>query len=119
AEVASLVARLGAMDDAVGDIGGPTDAEAECVDAVRALEELKSAAAAAQARLTARLRARRLARDAADRVPASKRGAGLASEVALARRASPVQGNRHLGLAMALTSEMPATLAALASGRIS
>src|SRR5699024_10505336 len=54
-----------------------------------------------------------------DGVPAVKRGAGLASEVALARRVSPCRGKRHVGLAMALTSEMPCTLADLAGGRIS
>lgn len=118
-EIVSLMTSLGRICDASADTDDPVQAEAECIATVRALEELKSAAAAAQARVTARLRARRVAREAADGVPAAKRGAGLAGEVALARRVSPCQGNRHVGLAMALTSEMPCTLADLAAGRIS
>ena len=43
----------------------------------------------------------------------------MGTEVALARRVSPHQGNRHLGVALALTREMPHTLAALTEGRIS
>ena len=52
-------------------------------------------------------------------MPAVRRGRGLASEVALARRDSPARGNRHLGFAKALVHEMPHTLAALEQGRLS
>lgn len=93
--------------------------EAELLDQVRALEELKAAAAAAQARLTAYLYAARASREAAEGVPAKQRCAGLGAEVALARRVSPHQGNRHLGVALALTREMPRTLAALSTGQTS
>ncbi|HEX2894194.1 MAG TPA: DUF222 domain-containing protein [Marmoricola sp.] len=93
--------------------------EAEALEQVRALEELKAAAAAAQARLTAHAYAARAGREAAEGVPAGRRCAGLGAEVALARRVSPHQGNRHLGVALALTREMPHTLAALASGALS
>ena len=50
---------------------------------------------------------------------AAKRGRGVASEVALARRDSPVRGGRHLGFAKALVYEMPHTLAALECGALS
>ena len=93
--------------------------EAEALEQVRALEEVKAAAAAAQARLTAQAYAARARREAADGVPARKRCAGLGAEVALARRVSPHQGNRHLGVALALTREMPHTLAALTTGQLS
>ena len=93
--------------------------EAEAIDGLRLLEELKSAAAAAQARVTSQLYADRARREAAEGVPAAKRCAGLGAEVALARRVSPHQGNTHLGVALALTREMPATLAALCAGRLS
>jgi Domain of unknown function (DUF222) len=83
------------------------------------LERVKAAAAAGQARTAARWDELRRAREAADGVPAVKRGRGLAGEVALARRDSPVRGSRHLGLAKALVHEMPHTLAALASGVLS
>jgi hypothetical protein len=49
-------------------------------------------------------------------MPAARRGRGIASEIALARRDSPARGNRHLGFAKALVHEMPHTLAALQSG---
>ena len=101
------------------DVTGSGLGEAAAIDQVRALEEVKAAAAAAQARLTAHLHAERTRREAAEGVPARKRGAGLGAEVALARRVSPHQGNRHLGVALALTREMPATMAALSSGQIS
>ncbi|MGE2834202.1 HNH endonuclease [Mycobacterium sp. SMC-4] len=93
--------------------------EAELRAAVEGLEALKARAAAAQARATALWAAKRRAREEADGVPAAKRGKGLSSEVALARREAPVNGNRHLGFARALVHEMPHTLAALECGALS
>ncbi len=52
-------------------------------------------------------------------MPADQRGRGVAAEVALARRESPHQGSRLLGLARTLVADMPRTLAALESGVIS
>ncbi|MBA2531548.1 MAG: DUF222 domain-containing protein [Nocardioidaceae bacterium] len=43
----------------------------------------------------------------------------MAAQVALARRDSPHRGGQHLRLAVALTGELPHTLAALAAGQIS
>ena len=83
------------------------------------LERVKSAAAASQARHTARLDELRRAGEAARGVPGAKRGRGLASEIALARHDSPNRGGRHLGFARALTHEMPHTLAALEIGALS
>ncbi|MGB2920472.1 MAG: HNH endonuclease, partial [Mycobacterium sp.] len=93
--------------------------EAELRAQVEQLEKLKSVAAAAQARVTALWAAKRRAAEQAAGVPARKRGKGLASEVALARREAPTCGNRHLGFAQALVSEMPHTLAALETGILS
>ncbi|MEV4901473.1 DUF222 domain-containing protein [Citricoccus sp. NPDC055426] len=93
--------------------------EAESVDRIRALEELKAACAAAQARTTAALHGMRTEAEAEQGVPARERGRGLAAEVALARRESPNTGSRDLGLARALCEEMPHTLAALTRGAIS
>src|SRR3954449_8434968 len=100
-------------------VGGREPTEAEVVDRIRALEELKAIAAAEQARLSAHLYAERARREAAERVPVGKRCAGLGTEIALARRVSPHQGNRHLGVALALTRELPQTFAALSAGQIS
>ncbi len=88
-------------------------------NASRSWNDSKSAAAAEQARVTADLDAARRAREAADGVPAAKRGRGLSVEIALARHDSPNRGGRHLGFARALVHEMPYTLAALESGALS
>ncbi|TQR86015.1 DUF222 domain-containing protein [Mycobacterium hodleri] len=93
--------------------------EAALIDRISVLERAKSAAAAEQAVLTAQLDTTRRAREAAAGVPAARRGKGLGSEIALARRDSPNRGGRHLGFARALVHEMPHTLAALKAGRLS
>jgi len=54
--------------------------EAEAIDLIRALEELRATAAAAQARLTAHLHSERTRRDAAAGTPARQRCAGQISE---------------------------------------
>ncbi|NMN97625.1 HNH endonuclease [Antrihabitans stalactiti] len=79
--------------------------DAAHIDAIRALEDLKSACAAAQARITAEFDATRT------------NPAGLGAEIALARRESPNRGGRHLGFARAM-QEMPHTLALLESGEL-
>ena len=89
------------------------------VDRIRELEELKAAAAAAQARLTADLDASQRRAQSAARVPKRRLGEGIAAQVALARRESPVRGAQHVGLATALTTEMPDTLTAMTEGRLS
>lgn len=63
--------------------------EAELVDHLTALEQLKSGLAAAQARVTVALARRRAEAEAASGVPADRRGTGLGHEVALARQESP------------------------------
>ena len=104
----------------LGDLGRlvPTD-DAGRVEALRALEELKSAAAAAQARITVAFAASQ--RAAAGRCWGARPrevGAGIGAQVALARRDSPARGSRHLGLAQALV-EMPHTAAAFTAGQVS
>ena len=93
--------------------------EAELVDQISAMERLKSGLAAAQARLTVRFASQRAHAEAAAGVPATQRGRGVAAEIGLARRESPVRGAQHLGLAKALVTEMPHTMAALTRGEIS
>ena len=100
-------------------ITDPNAYEALLIERIAELERGKSAAAAEQARVTADLDTVRRAREAAEGVPASKRGRGLAAEIALARHDSPNRGGRHLGFARALVHEMPCTLAALESGALS
>ena len=59
------------------------------------------------------------AADAAAGLPARRRGKGLGTEIALARRDAPNCGGQHLGFANALVHEMPRTLAALERGELS
>ncbi|KGI67836.1 DUF222 domain-containing protein [Mycolicibacterium rufum] len=94
----------------------PDASEETLRDVVAECERVKAQAAAAQARATALWAAKRRAAEQAAGVPAAKRGRGLGSEVALARRDAPCTGGRHLGFAHALAHEMPHTLSALESG---
>ncbi|HET6652154.1 MAG TPA: DUF222 domain-containing protein [Nocardioides sp.] len=110
-EVAAVVAALGRLDRMVSD--------QERIEQIRVLEELKAAAAAAQARAAADLDASVRQQHADLGLPAREHGRGVAAQVALARRESPVSGGRHLGLAKALVHEMPHTHAALTTGRLS
>ncbi len=105
------IAGLTALDRSVDD--------AERVTQLELLERLKSAAAAAQAEVTVDVAASQRAQQVAAGVPAGKAGAGVGAQVGLARRDSPFRGGRYLGLAQALTSELPLTLAALRAGDIS
>ena len=90
--------------------------EVELVEALRAAEEEKCRLEALQVELTARLDEVVRRRHAAAGVRAEKQGAGVASQVALARRESPNRGARHLGLAKVLVAELPHTLAAMRAG---
>lgn len=93
--------------------------EAALRDRIADLERQKSAAAAEQARSTAEWDAIRRRLEARAGVPATRRGRGLSSEIALARRDSTNKGDQHLGFAKALVNEMPCTLAALEAGVLS
>lgn len=86
----------------------PAADDADLVGQVEALERIASAAAAAQARLTAELAERR----------EGWSEASIGAEVGLARHQSPHRGRRLLGLARALVSDLPHTLAALQRGDI-
>ncbi|ANH40240.1 hypothetical protein I601_3841 [Nocardioides dokdonensis FR1436] len=90
--------------------------EVELVEVLRAAEEEKSRLSALQAEATARLDEVVRRRHAAAGLPADRQGAGVASQVGLARRESPNRGARHLGLAKILVNEMPHTLAAMCAG---
>ena len=88
------------------------------INQLRELEDVKSAAAAAQARLSVAFDAVERRAQARAGVPAEQQGAGVAAQIALARRESPARGGRFLGLAKALATEMPHTLAALQTGQL-
>jgi hypothetical protein len=110
---------LRALLERLANLDGAGAGEAELVDQLTAMEQLKSGLAAAQARVTGTLTATRSRAEAARGVPVKDRCRGLAAEIALARHDSPARGNQHLGAALALVQEMPDTHAALARGEIS
>ncbi|MDQ4115304.1 MAG: 13E12 repeat family protein, partial [Actinomycetota bacterium] len=97
----------------------PGAPEAELVDWIAGLEEVKCTAEAVQAEAAVRLDAAVRARQAEAGVPARKLGEGVASQVALARRVSPEKGAKLLGLAKVLIAEMPHTLALMKAGLFS
>ena len=99
----------------VNAVPAATDS-AGLIDQIRDLEDPKSAIAARQARLTVAFDVLQRREQAAAGMPAEKLGAGIGAQIALARRESPAKGGRLLGLAKALVTEMPHTLAALESG---
>ena len=92
--------------------------DVERIDLIRALEELKCSAEAAQGVLTAAFDRSQREAEARAGVPEERRGRAVAAQVALARRESPHRGRQHVGLALVLCEEMPCTRAAFRAGRI-
>jgi hypothetical protein len=93
--------------------------EVGALEAITALERLKRAAAATQARLSVRVDALARERQRREGVPDQRVGVGVGAQVASARMESPHGGSRDLGLAKVLVLEMQATLAGMADGRVS
>lgn len=87
------------------------------IDQLRLLEEIKAAAAAAQAQITVAFERSQLARQDASGVRRDQRGRGIGDQVALARGCPASQGARHLGFAKAM-AEMPHTFALLSDGHL-
>lgn len=108
--VSDLIVLLGAVRLGTGS--------SELIDQLRGLEDLKSAISGLQAKAAVAFDLAQRHKQAAAGVPAPERGRDSAAQVALARRESPNRGSRLLGLAKALVTEMPHTMAALESGRL-
>ena len=85
---------------------------------IRELEELKNAATAVQAELTVVVHDSQRAADQARGISADETARVVGAQLGLARRESPRLGTRFLGVARAVTMEMPHTAAALRAGRI-
>ncbi len=110
-DLAVLLAALGCPSPATDDRGR--------IDRIAMLERVKSAAAAAQAREAVAFKTSQLAAQRAAGTPARDVGKGIGAQLALARRESPSQGARLVGLADALVHELPHTMAALTAGEVS
>ncbi|MHA7154747.1 HNH endonuclease [Arthrobacter sp. TMN-50] len=103
------------------------------IDQLRGLEDVKSAIAGMQARIAVAVDLVERAAQTDAGIPVSEQGKAeqgkaeqgkaeqgksIGAQVALARRESPSLGSRLLGLARALVTEMPHTLAALHNGQL-
>ena len=109
------------LQDLLRSLAGASPAvdDAERIDRLRLFEELKAAVEAAQAREAVAFDRSQRAAQAVAGVPAARQGRGVADQVGLALRVSPWRAQRWLGWAKILTSELPATYAELAAGRVS
>ncbi|WP_418909737.1 DUF222 domain-containing protein [Arthrobacter antioxidans] len=91
---------------------------AELINEMRVLEDFTSAIAARQARTAVAFDLDERQSQAGAGVPVAEQGRGVAAQIALARRESPARGGRLLGLARALVTEMPHTMAAVEAGLV-
>lgn len=94
----------------------PRTISSDLINQLRVLEDMKSAISGLQAKITVAFDLAQRAEQAEAGVPPSERGKGVGAQVALARRESPTRGSRLLGLAKALVTEMPHTMAAVDAG---
>lgn len=111
AELDGVLEALPRVDRALSD--------EERVDQIRKLEDLKNAASATQAVLTADLDASMRAKAAQAKVAPARQGRGIAAQVGFARRESLHRAEQHRQLATVVTTEMPHTLAAWQQGVVS
>lgn len=111
-ELAGLVDRLAKLPSSLGD-------DAERIDVIAALEQVKAAAGAAQAQIITQFAASREAANTAAGVPARHAARGVPEQVGLARRVSPAAAARHLARAHALIEQLPAVFALWQRGEIS
>ncbi|GAA1870989.1 HNH endonuclease [Brevibacterium marinum] len=111
-------AEISRWQDALSNLP-PARTEAEAIDRITALEELTSAAAAAQARETLTFDMRRRNREAEEGVSSKNQGKGIGSEIALARKVSRARGSTLLKFSRSLLIDLPHTYSALKAGDIS
>ena len=90
----------------------------DLIDQLRVLEDMKSAIAGLQAKIAVAFDLAQRQAQAEMGAPTAEQGQGAGAQIALARRESPNKGSRLLGLAKALVSEMPRTMAALETGHL-
>ncbi|WP_395725225.1 DUF222 domain-containing protein [Nakamurella sp.] len=107
-QAVALIATLAALDTA--------GTNPELIDEITALEQLKTAISARQARLTDTFAVSQRAELTAAGVKPVDARRSVCAQIALARRDSPHKGNRHVGLAHTLVHEMPQVLHVLERG---
>lgn len=102
------------VDTPVGGLSRATT-----IEEMAALEALKNAIGARQARLAVSFDVAERRAQAAAGVPASRQGRGVAEQIALARRESPTRGASLLAQAKILCVDMPATMMRFVAGELS
>jgi hypothetical protein len=112
------VALLAGTIDSLAGLGQDVN-DATRIDRIALLEQVKSAAAAAQAVETAAFADSQRAAQVEAGVAAERASRGVAAQVALARKVSPFEASRYVGWSRILTRELPSTFAALRSGQTS
>ena len=121
AELAAVLARLGALTDAAATDTTTADpsVDAARIDRIALLERIQAAAAATQAAEMVGFAKSQVAaqQQAVLRDPKAV-GRGIGDQLGLACHVSPFEGSRRLGVARALHAELPATAALLRDGRI-
>ena len=110
---------VGVLEDWIAtlpSLAGAAEADSERIGQIALLEHLKSAAAAVQARITNDFVLSQRAVAVEQGRSALEADRSAAAQIALARKVAPYAGRRCLGLARALCTQLPHTLAALEAG---
>ncbi|MCS6711521.1 DUF222 domain-containing protein [Brachybacterium sp. EF45031] len=97
---------------------GPAPSDRDRIEAIAALEGLRGAVGALQARLQVAFRDAQVEQQREQGVRPEHLGRGIADQIALARRISPSQEQKHLDLNAVLVESLPQTLEHLASGTV-
>lgn len=113
------VARVEHFLDWLGSVDGDAMTDRSRLELIAALERVKGAAAGAQAKVTVAFAESQRDEHVARGGKAAEASRTIGAQVALARKDSPTLGDRHVGLARALVTELPGTLRALAAGEVS
>ncbi|WP_433800730.1 DUF222 domain-containing protein [Actinomycetospora sp. CA-084318] len=121
AELTALLTRLAELAELPTD--PESDGGAACIDRIALLERARSVVAAAQHTAIVSFGRAQVEEQielvAQGRLDPEKLGRGIADQIALAAHVSPSVGDRRLGVARALASDLPCTRALLVAGRIS
>ena len=114
--MSSIVEAAAAFVAALAAAGLDELTDAERIEELTALERVKSAAFARQARVTDAFAGSQRALLIEAGAKPAEISRSVCGQVGLARRDSAHKGNRHVGLARTLVHEMPGVLAVLAAG---
>ncbi len=115
---ADVVAELNGLVDRLRLLPSAAD-DPERIDRIAALERLRGAVAAAQARETTAFAASQVAAQRAKGVPEERQGRGVAEQIGFARGMSPAAASRQVTFAREWSTDLPAVFDQLCSGRIS